>query len=82
MFGTVTLSRPRFYRWGCHPADSQTFSPLTELFTEHTVPWPELAFRTVASTLRHYFADRARGAFGVHTEAIAPGVPQPHVPAA
>ena len=53
-----------------------------QLFTEQTVPWPELAFRTVASTLRHYFADRARGAFGVHTEAIAPGVPQPHVPAA
>ena len=23
---------------GCHPADSQTFSPLTELFTEHTAP--------------------------------------------
>ena len=53
-----------------------------QLFTEHTVPWPELAFRTVASTLRHYFADRARGAFGVHTEAIPPGVPQPHVPSA
>src|SRR5688572_23225115 len=26
------------YRCRCHPADSQTFSPLTELFTEHTAP--------------------------------------------
>jgi ADP-ribose pyrophosphatase YjhB (NUDIX family) len=43
-----------------------------QLFDEATVPWPELAFRTVAATLRHYFADRARGSFGVHTEAIVP----------
>jgi hypothetical protein len=26
VFGNVTLSSPRFYRCGCHPADSQTFS--------------------------------------------------------
>ncbi len=26
------------YRCRCHPADSQTFSPLAELFTEHTAP--------------------------------------------
>jgi hypothetical protein len=32
------------------------------------VPWQELAFRTVAITLRHWFADRARGAFGFHAE--------------
>jgi hypothetical protein len=38
VFGNVTLSSPRFYRCGCHPADSQTFSPLTEPFTEHTAP--------------------------------------------
>ena len=38
VFGNVTLSGPRFYRCGCQPADSQTFSPLTELFTEHTAP--------------------------------------------
>ena len=34
----VALSSPRFYRCGCQPADSKTFSPLTELFTEHTAP--------------------------------------------
>jgi hypothetical protein len=38
VFGNVTLSSPRFYRCGCQPADSQTFSPLIELFTEHTAP--------------------------------------------
>ena len=35
-FGHVPLASPRFYRCRCHPADSQTFSPLAELFTEHT----------------------------------------------
>src|SRR3954463_1903795 len=37
-FGHVPLASPRFYRCRCHPADSQTFSPLAELFTEHTAP--------------------------------------------
>lgn len=36
------------------------------LFAEHEIPWDELAFRTVRDTLRHYFADRARGSFGLH----------------
>ena len=38
VFGNVTLSSPRFYRCGCQPVDSKTFSPLTELFTEHVAP--------------------------------------------
>jgi hypothetical protein len=38
VFGNVALASPRFYRCRCHPADSQTFSPLAELFTEHTAP--------------------------------------------
>ena len=46
-----------------------------QLFREPDVPWSELAFRTVSTTLRHYFADRARGCFGVHTEAISPAMP-------
>jgi len=41
------------------------------LFREHAIPWDEIAFRTVAATLRHFFSDRASGRFGVHTEAIA-----------
>jgi ADP-ribose pyrophosphatase YjhB (NUDIX family) len=36
------------------------------LFREHEVPWDELAFRTVRLTLEHFFADRARGVFGLH----------------
>jgi 8-oxo-dGTP pyrophosphatase MutT (NUDIX family) len=47
-----------------------------QLFREPSIPWSEIAFRTVASTLRHYFSDRARGSFGVHTEAIEPPVPR------
>lgn len=42
------------------------------LFDEATIPWDELAFRTVSMTLRLFLADRACGAFGVHTQAIPP----------
>src|SRR4051812_31403536 len=38
VFGNVALASPRFYRCRCQPADSKTFSPLAELFTEHTAP--------------------------------------------
>jgi hypothetical protein len=38
LFGNVALSSPRFYRCGCQPGGSRTFSPLTELFTERTAP--------------------------------------------
>jgi hypothetical protein len=37
-FGHVPLASPRFYRCRCHPADSQTFSPLAVLFTDRTAP--------------------------------------------
>jgi ADP-ribose pyrophosphatase YjhB (NUDIX family) len=40
------------------------------LFEEAKVPWKEIAFRTVGLTLKHWFADRARGAFGFHAEDI------------
>ena len=41
-----------------------------QLFDEADIPWEELAFRTVASTLKHFFEDRARGHFDLHTGAI------------
>jgi ADP-ribose pyrophosphatase YjhB (NUDIX family) len=41
------------------------------LFHEAAIPWKEIAFRTVATTLRHWFADRAAGAFTFHAEDIA-----------
>ena len=42
------------------------------LFSEAEIPWPELAFRTVSSTLRLFFEDRRRGTFRTHTGAILP----------
>lgn len=36
------------------------------LFTEDTVPWEQLAFRTVRETLRCYFDDRRKGQFEMH----------------
>jgi ADP-ribose pyrophosphatase YjhB (NUDIX family) len=33
------------------------------LFAAADIPWEEIAFRTVAMTLRHYFDERARGSF-------------------
>jgi ADP-ribose pyrophosphatase YjhB (NUDIX family) len=38
------------------------------LFEEGAMPWKEIAFRTVALTLKHWFADRKAGAFGFHAE--------------
>ena len=40
------------------------------LFEEARIPWKDIAFRTVGATLRHWFADRGRGAFGFHAEDI------------
>jgi ADP-ribose pyrophosphatase YjhB (NUDIX family) len=41
------------------------------LFTEAEIPWEEIAFRTVAQTLQHYFADRRAGQFGLHHGSIS-----------
>ena len=41
-----------------------------DLFDETRVPWADLAFRTVAQTLRWFFEDRSRGGFGLHTGVI------------
>lgn len=38
-----------------------------KMFSEAEIPWDELAFRTVQETLKHYFADKKSGLFGVHT---------------
>jgi ADP-ribose pyrophosphatase YjhB (NUDIX family) len=51
---------------------SDQFDPGTEtiearLFAEGEIPWDEIAFRTVKETLEHFFADRKRGQFGIHT---------------
>jgi ADP-ribose pyrophosphatase YjhB (NUDIX family) len=36
------------------------------LFSEHEIPWDELAFRTVKETLKCYFADRGSKVFPLH----------------
>jgi ADP-ribose pyrophosphatase YjhB (NUDIX family) len=43
------------------------------LVAEDKVPWKEIAFRTVATTLELWFADRRRGAFGFHAKDISAG---------
>lgn len=47
------------------------------LFEEAGVPWADLAFRTVSTTLRLYFADRIRGDFGTHTQQLGPAARPP-----
>jgi 8-oxo-dGTP pyrophosphatase MutT (NUDIX family) len=37
------------------------------LFEEHEIPWGDIAFPTVAQTLRFFFTDRASGNYGLHT---------------
>jgi ADP-ribose pyrophosphatase YjhB (NUDIX family) len=40
------------------------------LFDEAGIPWQDLAFRTVSTTLQHFFDDRRRGRFELHTGTI------------
>ena len=42
------------------------------LFEEAQIPWKEIAFRTISTTLRHYYADRKQGHYGCHSGAILP----------
>jgi ADP-ribose pyrophosphatase YjhB (NUDIX family) len=42
------------------------------LFRESEIPWKELAFRTVATTLRYFYADRSEGRFRMHAGDILP----------
>jgi len=37
------------------------------LFREEEIPWDEIAFRTITTTLRHYYSDRKAKSFQVHT---------------
>lgn len=40
------------------------------LFDEADIPWDEIAFRTIALTLRHYFADRRHGNWPFRTASL------------
>jgi len=53
------------------------FSPGAEtlevrLFPEQEIPWKEIAFRTIALSLRHFFEDRQAGNFGFHAGVVPP----------
>lgn len=58
------------------------FSPGIEtlevaLLAENEIPWDEIAFRTIALTLRHYYAERKTGKFGFHTAELGAPAPIP-----
>ena len=42
------------------------------LFREGEIPWEQIAFRTISTTLRHFYGDRKAGAFGFHAGEILP----------
>lgn len=42
------------------------------LFGEDDVPWDDLAFRSVAFTLRQFFDDRRNGRYTLHSTALEP----------
>jgi ADP-ribose pyrophosphatase YjhB (NUDIX family) len=41
-----------------------------QLFTEDQIPWDQLAFQTVATTLRRFFEDSKTGNFSVHSKTL------------
>jgi ADP-ribose pyrophosphatase YjhB (NUDIX family) len=41
------------------------------MFEAADIPWPEIAFRTVAKTLQWFIDDRTRGAFELHTDVVS-----------
>ena len=46
------------------------------LFTEDEIPWEQIAFRSIAISLRHFFEDRRSGRFQLHTASLAPPPPE------
>ena len=47
-----------------------------ELFAEDDIPWGDIAFRTIARTLRNYFLDRKLGEFPLHVSALRKRAPR------
>ena len=62
-----------FYRASLLDVDFRAGTESLEvaLFPESTIPWEDLAFRTVRETLEHYFSDRRTGQYGVHCGDVA-----------
>ena len=45
-------------------------SQIVTLQREDEIEWSQLAFPTIHRALSHYFADRARGRFDLHTDSL------------
>jgi len=43
-----------------------------ELLDEASIPWEQIAFRTISITLRHFFEDRRRGHWPFRRESLPP----------
>lgn len=72
MFYRATLAAPEF---SAGPESLEV-----ALFSEQDIPWDDLAFPTVAHTLRWYFEDRQAGLFRFHTHDILARPPRHVVP--
>ena len=72
MFYRAQLLKPE-YSAGAESTD-------VALYAEADIPWDDLAFPTVAHTLRWYFEDRAKGKFNLHTHDILARPPKKRVP--
>ena len=58
LFYRARLTSPDF--------DAGTETMEARLFEEKDIPWEELAFKTVKTTLERYFTDRRSGTYGFH----------------
>ena len=73
LFSVISVPRVgQVHLFYCATLDSDAFAPGPEtvearLFHESEIPWDELAFRTVSTTLRLWFADQAAGISQVHS---------------
>ncbi len=59
--------------WGAMPSPTFGITPESlevQLFAQHEIPTSEIAFRTVKTTLDHYFTCRAEGKFPVLVQTI------------
>lgn len=72
-----------FYRARLLSPDFSAGDESTEvaLYEESNIPWDDLAFPTVAHTLRWYFEDRRSGSYQFHTHDILVRPPPKVVPA-
>jgi ADP-ribose pyrophosphatase YjhB (NUDIX family) len=58
-----------FYRATLHTAEYSAGEESLDvrLFSEHNIPWDELAFTSVSKTLRLFFNDKQTGRYTLHT---------------